>query len=303
MEGSPNLASRIDHLFYYSPYHFLRKISRNYQFENYILSEFEKNNKSVVLAEGESFEFYFKKLAWDSDFFQIPMFRLFTILFESQNFNLLKKSIQLFLKQYFDTEEKKYCFIAIPSEDILLVQALCANGFRLVETRVNCYCDNLQKLDNERFAVKEAQKDDIETLRKIAAQSPNIYDKYHADVFFSEEMAANYLAIYAENCLKGFADIVFVPDEPKLPLASFMAANYEKIDEENRAGRIILSACLPENQGWHYKLFSEATYHFKDMGMQYALMTTQITNRAVIRNWEKLGYKFGNTTHILVYST
>ncbi len=303
MEGSPNLASRMDNLFYYSPYHFLRKISRNYQFENCILPEFEINNKSTIFTDGESFEFYFKKLAWDSDFFQMPMFRLFTILFESQNFQLLEKSIELFLKQYFDTEEKMSCFIAIPPEDILLIQALCANGFRLVETRVNCYYDDLQAFDNIRFAVKKAQKEDIITLRKIASQSPNAYDKYHADVFFPREIADNYLAIYAENCLKGLADIVFVPDEPELPLASFMAGNYEKIDAENKAGRIILSACLPENQGWHYKLFSETTHHFKDIGMQYSLMTTQITNKAVIRNWEKLGYKFGSTTHILVYST
>ncbi len=67
-------------------------------------------------------------------------------------------------------------------------------------------------------------------------------------------------------------------------------------------GRIPLVAVRPERQGWHGRLLSEMSLLFRERGMEVVCMTTQATNRAVIRNCEKLGYRFGRLTHLFAWS-
>jgi dTDP-4-amino-4,6-dideoxy-D-galactose acyltransferase len=67
-------------------------------------------------------------------------------------------------------------------------------------------------------------------------------------------------------------------------------------------GRIVLVAVDPDRQGWHLRLLAEATRLFTDRSVKVAHMTTQATNRAVIRNCEKLGYRYGKATHIMARS-
>jgi hypothetical protein len=46
------------------------------------------------------------------------------------------------------------------------------------------------------------------------------------------------------------------------------------------------------------KLIGERSQKFKDKGVDTALMTTQATNRAVLKVWERHGYRFGPCSHI-----
>jgi dTDP-4-amino-4,6-dideoxy-D-galactose acyltransferase len=43
---------------------------------------------------------------------------------------------------------------------------------------------------------------------------------------------------------------------------------------------------------------AETSHRFRDLAVDIAVMTTQATNRAVIHNSERLGYRLGRTTHI-----
>jgi dTDP-4-amino-4,6-dideoxy-D-galactose acyltransferase len=147
---------------------------------------------------------------------------------------------------------------------------------------------------------RKASKVDIPYLKKVASQAVNDFDRYHADPFFTTRMANNYLETYIENCVNGFSECVFVPDLDQVPY-SFVALSRLKEDswfEKEPLFRIPLTACLPENKGWHYLLCLEALHYAKNNNAKCLVMTTQTTNKAVIHNCEKLGFKLGSCTHI-----
>ena len=66
--------------------------------------------------------------------------------------------------------------------------------------------------------------------------------------------------------------------------------------------RVALTAVGLANKGWHKKLLSETIYYARDNGASFVLMTTQATNRAVIKNAENLGFNLGSTSHIFSFS-
>jgi dTDP-4-amino-4,6-dideoxy-D-galactose acyltransferase len=97
----------------------------------------------------------------------------------------------------------------------------------------------------------------------------------------------------------GFADATIVPDVDA-PEA-FCTAKYHR---EHWAGwgcklsQPVLSAVAPRHKGWYVKLISELDEHLRSVGAEHSFLITQITNNAVIRSWEKLGYGFGKGEHI-----
>jgi dTDP-4-amino-4,6-dideoxy-D-galactose acyltransferase len=240
-------------------------------------------------------------LSWDSNYFKLPSFKLFTVLYEHHNFDILAEAVEGFKTVFFD-QPRKYIFVEIPSEDILLIQALNYARFCLTETRFTYYLSRLDTYDNKRFPVRKARISDIKNLREVASEMRNPYDRVHAHHSFTQQVADEYLATYVEQAVKGFTDLVLVPDEKDTPADAFIAISYLKNDTQLlncQLCRIVLTAVAPTCQGWHYKLVSEATYQAKTIGAKYMIMTTQSTNKAVIRNCEKLGYRFGASTHIL----
>jgi dTDP-4-amino-4,6-dideoxy-D-galactose acyltransferase len=134
----------------------------------------------------------------------------------------------------------------------------------------------------------------------------NAYDRFHADISFSDDVADAYLEAYAVNAVKGFCEVVLVPDVEGLPAEAFMAAGFMNQDSEALGTRIfrqILSAVMPSCKGWYLKVASESNYYAKERGAAYIVVTTQSTNRAALRCTEKQGFRFGGITHILALST
>ena len=68
---------------------------------------------------------------------------------------------------------------------------------------------------------------EVLTQADVIGSTRNDYDRFHADARTSQERADDYLATYIENCVKGFADQVLVPDEEGVPPDSFMASNFD----------------------------------------------------------------------------
>lgn len=63
----------------------------------------------------------------------------------------------------------------------------------------------------------------------------------------------------------------------------------------------VLLKLLRVPQGmWRFSGFGEVKRLALACGVDTCFMTTQSTNRAVIRTWEKLGYSFGRCAHVLV---
>jgi dTDP-4-amino-4,6-dideoxy-D-galactose acyltransferase len=304
------LAKREKALRFYSPYNFLKEIDAQTQFDFFIkdkLAEFNHKPNSFIYAvnvTGNDFIFLYKHLGWDSAFLQRKSFKLFTVLYENPDAAALQAAIISF-KAHLVKHSFAYGFIDIPAEDTFLIQNLTKSGFQMVETRLHFFKDHLKDFKEERYPVRKAMSKDSDAVAEVARTSKNEYDRLHADFNFPDELADEYLEVYAKATVNGFSDAVLIPAVAGLPVASFLAISHLKGDAEKLntpLARIVLTAVAPANKGWHQKLVSETIYYAREMGAAYVLMTTQATNRAVFRTCEKLKFKLGGTSHILSFS-
>lgn len=233
-------------------------------------------------------------LSWDSNFFKADMYKIPP--FESGS--LKQDQVRSLFRK-----KRTHIMAEVPAEATYHIRDLCQAGFSLVETRLHYY-HLLHLQPSEKLTSRSAETADIENLKLVAAGAVNEFDRYHSDPFFSGEEASNYLSTYIANCINGFAEIVLVPPFPTFP-ASFCAVSRiaDPCWKENRPlFRIPLTACLPANKGWHFTLCHQALHYAKEQGGAAMLMTTQATNKAVMHNCEKLGFKLGSCTHIFTIS-
>lgn len=260
----------------------------------------------IETADGGS-RVYYRRLGWDSDYFGVPMYRVdfFSSKLDGEGAVRAYRELLETLKTVVAAEsERFYVFAEVPSDAIFPLQGACAAGWRLVESRLTYYHDRLQQFDYaQRFKVRQAVVEDIPNLREVAAVSRNAFDRFHSDYFFSAPTADAYLSTFVENSVKGFANVVLVPAVDDRPPNAFLTGNYVPESTEfagKKIARMILSAVGEQRRGWYVKLIAELSQHFKAQGVDICHMTTQSTNRAVIRTWEKLGYSFGRCAHVLV---
>lgn len=294
----------IERVFYYSPLSFLRAFEK--QLSEDFLSGLEAGvGEGHVVRFGDKAHLFVRRLEWDSRYFKCPIHRIEFADWDqdvSDPAGALAEAMNMLRAQVSDPDEKSYLFCEIPSEDLPMLQAMGLAGARLIETRITYFHDDLKGFDRPaRYKVRLATEKDIPDLRRTAMRSRNRFDRYHADPFFPESIADEYMATFVENSVRGFADLVMVPAEDDgLPGAFFTAdlKPLKAISSEFDIGRIVLVAIGEERRGWHLRLLSEMSYHFKERDVRVACMTTQSTNRAVIRNCEKLGYKYGRCTHV-----
>ena len=294
-----------DILYYYSPYNVFREISKQTILEQTIYPNLSGAGIEVINMKINGFNhfFYIEYLKWDSEFNDFPTYKLLMCLYKHKDITILNLAVKEFINIFFF--DSRYCFIEIPSEDILLVQALNLNGFRLIEARLNHYIDNLDNYEYERYPVRLAEKDDIPSLREVASNNINSYDRLHADSFINPALANEYLATYIENAVNGFSDAVIVPNIKKEKAKGFMTLNLLKKDSKRlnkNIGRLQLSAIDKSLKGWYIKLASEAIYYAKEREIKSMLVTTQVTNRAAFHSSEKQGFKLGSVTYVLTHS-
>jgi|GEM_PF-3666147 dTDP-4-amino-4,6-dideoxy-D-galactose acyltransferase len=230
-----------------------------------------------------------RRLDWDSAYFNADIHRLDYIPdgISPENFLTFLPAKK--------PGRKTYVFSEVPTEAVSVFRLLASKGFTLVETRLTYFhlLDNLPQMNRHS---RPAEQQDLPFLKKTASEAVNQFDRYHSDPFFSEKQAAEYLETYIENCLNGFAELVFVPELETSP-ASFAALSRVSIAGTS-IYRIPLTAALPENRGWHYHLCLAALHYAKSKNAPALVMTTQSGNKAVIHNCEKLGFKLGSIFHI-----
>ncbi len=316
MDRAEELTSlRQNRLFFYSPYCFIPTIERSTHLKivsDRIASFVNKVRENVYSVEitvnHAPFLFLVEFLEWDTDYFHLRTFKLFTAVYdEQQPFEDITEAARQFNIILTNELHSEYCFIEIPSEDIRLIQALTLNGFKLIETRLTYFRGDLDKHAHERFGVRPATKADIENLKRVARVMRNDYDRFHADTIFSTKIADEFLATYVEAAVNGFSDIVLVPNQEGSASDAFLTALYYKTQWASlgeNVSKMVLSAVSSSTcKGWYIKLISEMTYHLRDEGAKYVFMNTQSTNRAVFRTWEKLGYRLGLSTHVLAFAT
>lgn len=243
---------------------------------------------------------YYRHLKWDSDFFAIPTYRI-DYSFIPDDTRKAKESFEALFAYLQAQHPQFYLFAEVPSEDIQALSSMTAAGYRLIETRLTYFNDQVQQFDlSRRYATRQANAADIEVLTKTAIDAVNVFDRFHADDFFTSSEADRFLAKYTENSVLGFADEVMVPADG---LANaFLTANYicsPRCLSNKKMAKMVLSAVASERRGWYVKLIGEMTQKFKEQGVDTAFMTTQSTNRAVLKVWASFGYRFGKSSHIL----
>jgi len=270
-------------------------------------SEFQKSiNADVQLKELQEFvsssdvTVYFRKLAWDSEFFGVPIFR---IDYTSGPFGIREEDIKtafLELRIAIASKNKEfYVFGEVPVEDTQTCVGITEAGWRLIETRVTYFRDDIQRFEHiEERPTRHAVFEDIPELRIAAMNAINPYDRFHADSFFSDREAADFMAIFAENSLRGFADVVLVPASG--PANAFVTGKrIEQTDScQIRAGKNVFTAVIDDRKGWYRHLIGALGNCFREQGMDVMLVTTQSANRAVLKVLFQHGFRFGRATHI-----
>ena len=300
------VAARAQMLALHSPTHFLRKLPLAPQQQRYgtgaALAFGDKPSEEVLMMMGVTGQWLLKHLAWDSDYFGTPVYRLFTGLF-AEVLPPALAAASLMLRQQLAQRGPFYAFSVVPAEDTALLQALTGGGWRLIETRLNFYCPVAEAVLPPSSSVRLAQPDEAGAIGNISASVRNAYDRFHSDPWFGQVRADAFLARYAEAAVAGtYADVVLVPDEPGLPVDAFLAIADTPIEAgvpNSGSSRVLLTAVGPQNRGWHLKLVTETVRRAAALSLPYVLMTTQATNKAVFRTCEKLGFRLGSTAHVL----
>jgi dTDP-4-amino-4,6-dideoxy-D-galactose acyltransferase len=271
-----------------------------------------------IHVAGVDARWYWHRLEWDSAYFGVPMIRLESAAWDLDVGDPVEElahvagSLRAEMKA---AHGRYYVFAELPATDCQPLQALGLSGFRLVETRLTYFVPDTSAFDwPEHYPVRKAELGDMPHLRDVAASARNRCDRYHADPFFGDVVADRYLATYAEESVKGLADFIVVPDPGDgAPPGGFFTV---KVAEPSRCafgrnhvcpldmgvGRIPLVAVGASRSGWHLRLLVETTRMLATRSVRVACMTTQATNRAVVRNCEKVGYRLGSVTHILAAS-
>lgn len=301
------VAARTEKLFFYSPYNFLRTVAVAAQQQLFgagLAHNFGQDPQQRLFSTG-GIQFLYSFLPWDTNFFGAPIYKLFTVLFAADiSVVQLAAAVEKFLLHAKEVGSS-YLFVELPIEDTVLMQALGMAGWRTVETRLNFYHDRVADFDHSLVPVRKASLEEAESIGRISAAARNIYDRFHADAWFGNDRADAFLHRYAAAAVEGYCDAVLVPDEPGVAVDSFLAISdtpVPAISPGFRSSRIVLTAVGPTNRGWHLKLVAATLQRARAMQVDYVLMTTQATNRAVFRTCEKLGFKLGSTSCVLACS-
>ena len=256
----------------------------------------------LAAADGHS-QWLLRHLPWDTAFFGTPTYRLFTALFGAASRPATLAAAAAEMRQVLAARGPYYAFSVVPAEDTALLQALTGGGWNLIETRLNFYCPVAEARLSRPAPVRLARPDEAAHVGRISAAAHNAYDRFHADPWFGKDRADALLARYAEAAVEGtYADAVLLPDEPGLPVDSFLAIGdtpAEAGGPNDGTSRVLLTAVGPANRGWHQKLMSETVRRAAALSLPHVLMTTQATNGAVFRSCEKLGFRLGSTSHVL----
>lgn len=287
---------------------FIRGINTEYD-KNIILEQWlrplseQDDYRIQVEVEGETFWIFIERLPWDSKFFSMQTAKLNAIIKPGvkntprNNSQNTAKAMQLALK-YLKKGGIQYIFSSVSPSDLHTIRALSASGFELIETR--CYYHRALLPAQKRYPTRLATIEDIPSLAKTARVMVNPFDRFHADLEISEQLADKMMETWVDASIRnGFADATIVPDEPA-PEA-FCTAKYHQHHWSGwglKLSQPVLSAVASRHKGWYVKLISETDEHLRENGAEHSFLITQITNNAVIRSWEKLGYQFGKGEHI-----
>lgn len=296
-------ADRRDRAYFHSQFAFLRGMESSVG-EHFLCDLDGARDRGEVFCSGAESCLWVRYLSWDSEYFSVPTYRIEFVDFDPSSASVVEvvsrglADLRTLLQARHDSF---YLFAEVPSEDTAFLQALGLDRWRLIETRLTYFNDKIAGYGfPRRAAVREATEADVACLRNVAVEKRNLFDRFHADPFFGEQLADHFLGVFVENSVRGFADVVLVPDVGQQAPDAFLTGKLIHASELSAKpmGRMVLSAVADSRRGWYPRLISEMSYWFQAQGCETVFMTTQSTNRAVVRVWESLGFRLGRSAHV-----
>jgi GNAT superfamily N-acetyltransferase len=291
------------------PHAFIRGIRKSYDLKVHLDALLrpisEPDDFRIATGDGEDERWVFlERLAWDSEFFGHGVARLHASVGRNGPPGLrtsavadvaaIGRAIRLAQANGVD-----YVYSIAQAADLPFIRALSEAGFSLIETRC-FYHRPLDGPPSERYSTRVATEADIPSLARAARIMVNPFDRFHADPAIAPVDADRMMERWIEASIgAGFADVTIVPDEAE-PEA-FCTARYHRDHWEGwgmNLSQPVFSAVAPKHRGWYVKLISELGEHLRSAGATHSYLCTQVTNNAVIRTWEKLGYQYGKAEHV-----
>lgn len=242
-------------------------------------------------------------LKWDSRWFGKSIVRLDLVAPTAAPFNRPYARLKGLLERLAGELRSRghdYVFVNVPVNNLGLVKSLGEAGFALTETRVTYWLENVGEFQiKKRSPTRAAESRDVTHLGKIAAESDNPYDRFHADEYFDKDLVYRLMQEWVNASVNGgYADSVLVPDVEGKDPAAVITALYHRDKWEMcgcKASQIMFMAAAANMHGrlWASRLLPEMTLHLRSMGAEIVYLTTQTPNRVVIRAVEQIGYRFG----------
>lgn len=244
-----------------------------------------------------------ERLPWDSSFFGYNVARLNGIFHLEAPYSRFESDFTGAIEALLDNaryHDIAYLFALIDSRDLATVRALCRTGFELIETRCFYHRSLTDYAYERRFPCRLATADDVESLTYTAQTMINSFDRFHSDIWIDPGDADRMMRKWVEaSVLDGFADATIVPAMPNPKAFCTVKYHKSKWDTWNlNLAQPVFSAVSENLRGWYLKIISELHYHLIDLGAEHSFLSTQITNKSVIRVWEKLGYSFGRSEYV-----
>lgn len=198
-----------------------------------------------------------------------------------------------------DLVKKKieYATYRLPANNFHLVHELEQTGFLLVDGLISLSLD----LNNVKFLpvdknIREAKKEDIKKLRKIAGSALTT-NRFYNDPIISKGKASLLYEDWIENSvLKNKADLVLVLEEEKEILGVITL---------EKQGRIPLVAVEKNSQGRGIakKIISAGLAVFKNWGVEEVIIETAVFNIQALRAYQSCGFKVANSYLTLRWSS
>jgi ribosomal protein S18 acetylase RimI-like enzyme len=244
-----------------------------------------------------------EKLGWDTKYFGMQMARMPHLIVSNgypQAFELKCELITRILSEC-HKENIRHISARVAKEDTSSIHALESKGFRLMDVIITGSVDlrnrEITQTEN-RWPVREFNSNDIPKLVDIAIKSfgeqPIAKHRFHADPFLPQEKS-NYLYVqWLLSSCKGLADTVLVAEMNETPVG-FIACKVERQLSEKigiRLGVVFLTAVTPSaRQKGVYPSMLNAALNWFSGKVDIVETGAEVSNYAVQRGWNKLGFK------------
>lgn len=223
----------------------------------------------------------YKKLAWDSAFFDIPIGRVDPAAGSSE------RALAQTLAEA-DADGISCLYLLLPADDVSAIHLALAHGFLPYDVRVELELDLAGAApDSRELSTRPATEMDVPALERLAAATMR-GTRFTADARFPPERVGELYATWARRgVLEPPAHRAFVtqPDP-----SGFIVCG---IDAEKRVGSIELIGVAPEHgrRGRGSELVATGRELFLAEGCVRATVVTQAANIAALRLYEAHGYR------------